>query len=256
MTALLEVKKLERRFGGLLAVADLSFEVAEGEIVSIIGPNGAGKTTAFNVITNISPATAGTVRFKGELLNTLPVHRISARGVARTFQNLRIFPNLTVRDNVLVGLAPSARGALLATVLRSPAQRRAEQKLQREADTLLELLGLEGVSGQLARELPYGAQRRVEIARALATHPELLLLDEPAAGMNPAEIADLIELIRRLRGTRVSTIVLIEHHMSVVMSISDRVIVMDQGEKIAEGPPDQVRSDRRVIQAYLGSTAA
>jgi branched-chain amino acid transport system ATP-binding protein len=256
MTALLEVKKLERRFGGLLAVADLSFDVAEGEIVSIIGPNGAGKTTAFNVITNIYPATAGTVRFKGELLNTLPVHRISARGVARTFQNLRIFPNLTVRDNVLVGLAPSNRTALLATVLRSPAQRRAEQQLQREADMLLELLGLEASAEQLARELPYGAQRRVEIARALATHPELLLLDEPAAGMNPAEIADLIELIRRLRGTRVSTIVLIEHHMNVVMTISDRVIVMDQGEKIAEGPPDQVRSDRRVIQAYLGSTAA
>jgi branched-chain amino acid transport system ATP-binding protein len=237
-------------------VAPPSFEVAERELLSNIGPNGAGKTTAFNVITTIYPATAGTVRSQRELRNTLPVHRISARGVARTFQNPRIFPNLPVRANLLVGLAPSARGALLATVLRSPAQRRAEQKLQREADTLLELLGLEGVALQLARELPYGAQRRVEIARALATHPELLLLDEPAAGMNPAEIADLIELIRRLRGTRVSTIVLIEHHMSVVMSISDRVIVMDQGEKIAEGPPDQVRSDRRVIQAYLGSTAA
>ena len=141
-------------------------------------------------------------------------------------------------------------------MLRSPARRRAEQQLQRDADMLLELLGLEGAALQLARELPYGAQRRVEIARALATRPELLLLDEPAAGMNPAEIADLIALIRRLRGTFVSTILLIEHHMNVVMTISDRVIVMDQGEKIAEGPPDEVRSDRRVIQAYLGSTAA
>lgn len=254
--ALLEVDQLSRRFGGLAAVDGLSFAVNEGEIVSIIGPNGAGKTTAFNLITCIFPPSSGAIRFEGRDLVGQPLHRVIAAGIGRTFQNLRIFPNLTVRENVLVGLGRQERGSLLGPVLRHGAWRAEQARLARLAHELIERVELSSVADLLARNLPYGDRRRLEIARALATQPRLLLLDEPAAGMNPAEVEELNGLIRRLRDELGKTILLVEHHMSLVMEISDRVIVMEQGRKIAEGTPEQVRANPEVIRAYLGSGLA
>jgi branched-chain amino acid transport system ATP-binding protein len=254
--ARLQVEELSRQFGGLRAVEGLSFDVFDHEIVSIIGPNGAGKTTVFNVITNLYPPTGGTIRVSGVDLRNVRQHRVAAAGVARTFQNLRIFPNLTAKENVLVGLTLSRRTSLLTTLLRLPSYRREEAELDAAADALLDLLELRQVASQLARNLAYGDQRRVEIARALAVRPCLLLLDEPAAGMNPAEVDGLGLLVRRLRDDFNQTILLVEHHMSLVMSVSDRVIVMDEGRKIMEGTPQQVRADERVIRAYLGTAEA
>lgn len=250
---LLKVEGLCRSFGGLRAVDNLSFDVCEGRIVSLIGPNGAGKTTAFNVITGIYPPDAGNISFDGCSLVGLSPNSVCATGIGRTFQNLRIFPNLTVRENVLVGFTLANRASLFSALLRLPSQREEEKRLHAETGALLHLLGLDAVEGHLARHLSYGDQRRVEIARALATNPKMIMLDEPAAGMNPAEIEGLNVLICRMRDELGKSILLVEHHMHVVMSISDRVIVMEQGRKIAEGTPQEVKKNASVIEAYLGS---
>jgi branched-chain amino acid transport system ATP-binding protein len=246
-----KLTNVRKTFGGLVAVNDLSFAIEAGSIVAMIGPNGAGKSTVFNLITGIYSPSSGAIDLEGRTLRSLSTDRVTARGIARTFQNIRLFAFMSALDNVMTGCHAQMRASLVDSLLHTPRQRAEERTVRERARELLKFVGLEGDADNYARNLSYGHQRRLEIARALATDPKLLLLDEPAAGMNPREKEGLIALIRRIRDKGV-TVFLIEHDMHLVMNLSERVTVLDHGEKIAEGTPEAVRNDERVIEAYLG----
>ena len=256
MANMLEAIHVTKQFGGLTAVSDLSISVPEKSIYAVIGPNGAGKTTFFNCVTGFYKVTEGDILLDGESLVGLRPDHINHRGISRTYQNIRLFQNLTALENVMIGRHPRMHAGWFGAVFATPSTRQEEKEAAKTALDLLNFVGLYGVADELAKNLPYGAQRRLEIARALASDPKLLLLDEPTAGMNPSETEGMTQFIERLRDELGITILLIEHDMRVVMQISETITVLDYGKKIAEGTPDEIRNNPRVIEAYLGRGAA